>query len=106
MRNTFVQLCLVIMGISSIHAARLLHTSSFHVRMYPANGADRVWAIRGKDSIQMININGEYFLRSMPPGHWEVAIEANAPFRSVRFNTGEIKPGFDKDLGEIRLQRP
>ena len=100
-----VQLCLVIIGISSIHAVRLLQTSSFHVRMYPAAGADRVWAIQGKDSIEMININGEYLLRSINPGYWQVSVEANRPFRSVQFNSGNIQPGIDKDLGEIRLQK-
>jgi len=105
MRNAMVQLCLVIMGVSSIHAVRLLQTSSFHVRMYPANGADRVWAIQGKDSIEMTNINGEYFLRSINPGYWQVSVEANSPFRNVQFNSGDIQPGFDKDLGEIRLQK-
>ena len=105
MRNAMVQLCLVIMGVSSIHAVRLLQTSSFHVRMYPASGADRVWAIQGKDSIEMININGEYFLRAIHPGYWLVSVEASRPYRSVQFNSGNIPPGFDKDLGEIRLRK-
>lgn len=104
MRNTMVQLVLVIIGISSIHAVKLLQTSSFHVRMFPANGAERVWAIQGKDSIEMTNVNGEFFLRSINPGQWQVAVEANEPFKNVRFNVGDIKPGFDRDLGEIRLR--
>jgi hypothetical protein len=104
MRNAMVQLCLVIIGISSIHAVKLLQTSSFHVQVFPANGADRVWAIQGKDSVEMININGEFFLRAINPGQWEVSVEANHPFKNIRFNAGEIKPGFDRDLGEIRLQ--
>ena len=105
MRNAMVQLCLVIMGVSGIHAVRLLQTSSFHVRMYPSDGAGRVWAIQGKDSIEMTNTNGEYFLRSIKPGYWRVSVEANQPFRNVQFNSGNIQPGFDKDLGEIRLQK-
>ncbi|WP_188927888.1 hypothetical protein [Puia dinghuensis] len=105
MRNAMVQLCLVIIGISSIHAVKLLQTSSFHVRMYPADGADRVWAIQGKDSTEMINVNGEYFIRSINPGHWQVSVEANEPFRNARFDINDIKPGTDIDLGEIRLQK-
>jgi hypothetical protein len=104
MRNAMVQLCLVIIGISSIHAVKLLQTSSFHVQVFPANGADRVWAIQGKDSVEMINVNGEFFLRAINPGQWEVSVEANQLFRNIRFNVGDIKPGFDRDLGEIRLQ--
>ena len=104
MRNAMVQLCLVIIGISSIHAVKLLQTSSFHVQVFPANGADRVWAIQGKDSVEMTNVNGEFFLRAINPGQWEVSVEANHPFKNTRLNVGDIKPGFDRDLGEIRLQ--
>lgn len=104
MRNAIVQLALVIIGVSSIHAVKLLQTSSFHVRIFPANGADRVWAIQGKDSIEMTNVNGEFFLRSIKPGQWQVSVETNGPFKDVRFNVNNIRPGFDRDLGEIRLR--
>jgi hypothetical protein len=104
MRNAIVQLVLVIIGISSIHAVRLLQTSSFHVRMYPADGAGRVWAIQGKDSLEMMNMNGQYFLRTINPGRWQISVEANTPYRDARFNVGDVKPGTDMDLGEIRLR--
>jgi hypothetical protein len=104
MRNAIVQLVLVIIGISSIHAVKLLQTSSFHVRMSPAYGAERAWAIQGKDSIEMTNVNGEFFLRSINPGQWRVSVEAVGPFRNVQFDVGDIKPGFDRDLGEIHLR--
>lgn len=105
MRNAMVQLCLVIIGVTSIHAVKLLQTSSFHVRMFPADGADRVWAVQGKDSVEMMNINGEYLLRSINPGHWQISVEANEPFQNSRFDIGEVKPGLDVDLGEIRLKK-
>ena len=100
-----VQLCLVIIGVSSIHAVRLLQTSSFHLRTFPADGADRVWAIQGKDSIEMMNVNGEYILRSINPGHWRVSVQANEPFRNVRYDVNDVRPGTDMDLGQIRLRK-
>src|ERR1700742_114691 len=103
MRNAIVQLVLVIIGVSSIHAVKLLQTSSFHMRMSPANGAERVWAIQGKDSIEMTNVNGEYFLRSINPGKWEVSIDAKAPYHATRLEVTDMRPGTDRDLGEIRL---
>ena len=105
MRNAMVQLCLVIIGITSIHAVRLLQTSSFHVRMYPSSGAERIWAIQGKDSTEMMNVNGEYILRSINPGHWQLSVEASAPYRDARFDIDEVKPGTDMDLGQIRLRK-
>jgi hypothetical protein len=100
-----VQLCLVIIGISSIHAVRLLQTSSFHVRMYPSGGAAHVWAVQGKDTLEMTNVNGEYILRSINPGSWQLAIEADTPYRNVRFDINDVKPGTDVDLGAIRLRK-
>lgn len=103
MRNAIVQLCLVIIGISSIHAVKLLQTSSFHVRMFPADGVDKVWAIQGRDSVEMTLVDGQYYLRSINPGYWQIFVEANTPYRNTRYDM-TVKPGGDKDLGEIRLQ--
>ena len=105
MRNAMVQLFLVIIGISGIHAVRLLQTSSFHVRMFPTDGADRVWAVQGRDSVEMMNSNGEYILRSINPGKWEISVEANEPFQNTRFDVKEVKPGMDIDLGEVYLRK-
>ena len=105
MRNAMVQLCLVIIGVSSIHAVKLLQTSSFHVRTFPAGAADRVWAVQGRDSVEMMNINGDYILRSINPGRWEISVKANEPYQNTRFNVSMVKPGMDADLGEIRLRK-
>jgi hypothetical protein len=51
----------------------------------------------------MMNINGEYILRSINPGRWEISVEANEPYSNTRFNVSDVKPGTDVDLGEIRL---
>ncbi len=102
MRNAMVQLCLVIIGITSIHAVKLMKTASFHVRILPAAAADRVWAIQGHDSLEMMNVHGEYFLRSINPGYWQVSVEASAPYKNSHYEM-TVNPGFDKDLGEIRL---
>jgi hypothetical protein len=98
-----LQLCLVVIGITSIHAVKLLQTSSFHVKLFPARAADKVWAIQGKDSIEMMNVNGDYYLRAINPGHWEVSVDAKEPYLNARFNVTDMQPGTDRDLGEIRL---
>jgi len=102
MRNAVVQLVLVIVGISSIHAARLLATSSFHLRIDPVGSADKVQAIQGHDTLEMTRMNGIYFVRWINPGHWEVLVKASAPNRDCRYNL-TAGPGGDFDLGEIHL---
>ncbi|HEY4109722.1 hypothetical protein [Puia sp.] len=104
MRNAMLQLCLVVIGVTSIHAVKLLQTSSFHVRLLPARGVGKVWAIQGSDSVEMTNVNDEYYLRSINPGHWQVLVLPKEPYCTARLEVTDMKPGTDRDLGEIRLQ--
>lgn len=103
MRSAMVQLVLVIIGITSIHAVRLFEKSSFHVRMFPATGVEKVLAIQGRDTVEMSNINGEYYLRSISPGYWRIAVKAKAPYEDAGYET-TVRPGTDTDLGQIRLR--
>ena len=102
MRNAAVQLVLVIIGVSSIHAARLLATSSFHLRVGPAGRAIKVQAIRGTDTLAMTHVNGVYFIRSINPGRWQVLVKAAAPYKDQRYEL-TVRPGGDADLGEMML---
>lgn len=104
MRNTMLQLCLVIIGVSSIHAVRLMQTSSFHLRVSPAGSGTRVVAVRGRDSLEMTHIDGEYYLREIRPGHWQINVIPAPPYSSVRLQM-TVKPGADADLGEIPLRK-
>lgn len=104
MRNAVVQLALVIIGVSSIHAARLLATSSFHLKITPAGAATRVQAIQGHDTVAMTNMNGIYYAQSVNPGRWQVLVTAMAPYRDLRYDL-TTRPGGDADLEEILLTR-
>jgi hypothetical protein len=96
---------LVLIGVTGVHAVRLLHTSSIHTRVFPVESAERVWAIHGKDSLKMTGSEGEYFLNGVSPGSWQVHIEARKPFQNARLKEIMVKPGANRDLGEIWLQR-
>src|SRR5580658_9152570 len=98
MRNTVVQLVLGIIGISSIHAARLLATSSIHLRVGSAGSADKVQAIQGHDTLDMAGTNGVYHLRWINPGHWQVLVKALSPYKDYRYDL-TVGPGSDLDLG-------
>jgi hypothetical protein len=102
MRNAAVQLILVIIGVSSIHAARLLATSSIHLRVRPDGKAFRVRAIQGADTLEMTHVNGIFFVRGINPGHWQVLVTAAAPFRDQRYDLTVLR-GSDADLGEMTL---
>jgi hypothetical protein len=97
-----VQLVLVIIGVSSIHAARLLATSSFRLRVGPVGAAHKVMAIQAHDTVPMTSMNGVFYVRSINPGRWEVLISAGPPYKDLRYDL-TIGPGGDADLGYLRL---
>ena len=104
MRNAMVQLCLVLIGVTSVHAVKILKTSSLHVTILPAEETDKVWAVQGKDSIRMVGVDGQYYLSTVNPGRWQIIIEAKQPYVNTCFEEVTIDPGTEKELGEIKLQ--
>lgn len=99
-----VQLTLVVIGVSSVHAVKLLQSSTIHAKIYPSTGAERVWAIQGKDSLRMIsNEAGEYYLLAVHPGAWELRVDAKKPYKDIIVKAIDVKPGTQKDMGEFTL---
>ena len=99
-----VQLGLVVIGVSSVHAVKLLQTSTIHAKVYPATGAEKVWAIHGKDSIRMTsNDDGQYYLVTAHPGYWELRVDAKKPYKDVIIKAIDVRAGTVKDMGEFTL---
>ena len=103
-RNAMVQLGLVVLGVSSVHAVKLLQTSTIHARVYPTKGTEKVWAIHGKDSLRMMgDDDGEYYLVTIHPGLWELRVNAKKPYKDIIVKAIDVQPGTKKDLGEFTL---
>ena len=99
-----VQLGLVLIGISSVHAVKLLQTSTLHARVYPATAAENVWAIYGNDSVRMeASADGHYYLVTVHPGSWELKVQAKKPYKSLYIKQIDLLPGMENDLGEFTL---
>jgi hypothetical protein len=105
MRNAIVQLGLVLLGVTSVHAVKLLQTASLRTRVYPSEAAEKVWAINGNDSIQMFGSEGEYYITTLKPGYWEIRVSAKRPYQDLSLGILNMKAGTDRDLGEIILQK-
>ena len=101
-----LQLGLVLIGISSVHAVKLLQTSSLHARVYPATAAEKVWAIHGKDSLKMMGTDdGQYYLVTIHPGSWELRVDARKPYKDIYIKAIDVEPGKEKDLGQFTLEQ-
>lgn len=105
MRNALLQLGLVLIGVTSVHAVKLLQTASIHTRIFPIDAAERVIAIQGEDSVKMLGSEGDYYLTAVNPGNWRVWVDAKKPYRNADLQVTDIKPGTEKDLGDIVLQK-
>ena len=78
MKNAMVQLTLVVIGVSSVHTVKLLQSSTIHAKIYPSTGAERVWAIQGKDSLRLIG-------------------------KDIIVKAIDVKPGTQKEVGAFTL---
>jgi hypothetical protein len=104
MKNALVQLGLVMLGVTSVHAVKLFQTASLHVRISPGYGADKVWAIHGTDTIRMLGNDEEFFVNNLNPGNWRIWIETKKPYSDAGMDAMNLRPGMNKDLGQIRLE--
>lgn len=105
MRNAMLQLGLVLIGVTSVHAVKLLQTSSFHAHISPATAPERVLAIQGSDTIKMGGSEGDYYLTTANPGRWRIFVDAKKPYRDASLEVEDVKPGSDVDLGNIILKQ-
>lgn len=103
MRNALVQLGLVLLGVTSVHAVKILQTASLRAHISPAEGVEQVWAFQGVDSIRLSGGNGQYFVNEIPSGNWLIRVDAKKPYRIMNVEVADVRPGIEKDLGEIRL---
>jgi hypothetical protein len=68
----------------------------------PADGASKVWAIRGTDSISAIPASGKFSME-VSPGNWTILVEAVSPFQNAVVNNIVVLENQSTDAGIIKL---
>ncbi len=102
MRNTFIQLCILILAITGIHFLKFMQSGFINGRIYPAGLRNTVVAISGDDSVKTVSENGSFGLM-VKPGIWKVIVYSkDMPANVVRENL-MVKERKNISLGEIRL---
>ncbi len=97
MKNIFGIIIAVVL-ISSFTGNR----SAIQGTIDPPEGAKRIWAVNGKDTVSIIPAPGSFIL-DVKPGTWKLVVEAVLPYKngereSILVNDGEIT-----DIGLIKL---
>ncbi len=73
-------------------------------KVVPPEGAEKVWAINGSDSLEAQLVDGGFSF-SLAPGTWKIVVDAKEPFKDAVLENVESRDGESTDLGEITLQQ-
>lgn len=68
----------------------------------PPDGAKKVWAINGTDSVSTVPLTGKFFLE-VKPGTWKLIVEAVAPLKNAVVENILVQEGESADAGVIKL---
>ena len=68
----------------------------------PPEGAKRIWAVSGKDTVSIIPPPGS-FIMDVKPGSWKLVVEAVLPYKNVERESILVIDGQITDVGLIKL---
>ena len=68
----------------------------------PPEGARRIWAVSGKDTVSIIPSPGS-FMMDVKPGSWKLVVEAVLPYKNAERESILVTDGQITDIGLIKL---
>ena len=102
MKRAIVYSAVLILTIVTL-AAFTSTQSSITGKIKPADGAENVLLISGKDTTRHA-VNSGSFVISISPGIYKLIIDGKSPYQDLLMENLEVKPGMTLDLGEIFLK--
>jgi hypothetical protein len=70
----------------------------------PPEGARRIWAVSGKDTVSIIPPPGSFIIDAKP-GSWKLVVEAVPPYKNVERDAVLVVEGELTDVGLIKLSQ-
>ena len=70
----------------------------------PPEGAKRIWAVSGKDTVSIIPPPGS-FIMDVKPGSWKLVVEAVLPYKNAERESILVMEGELTDIGLIKLSQ-
>ena len=70
----------------------------------PPEGAKRIWAVSGKDTVSIIPAPGS-FIMDVKPGTWKLVVEAVLPYKNAERESILVMDGEITDVGLIKLSQ-
>ncbi|HLK30929.1 MAG TPA: carboxypeptidase-like regulatory domain-containing protein [Puia sp.] len=82
-----------------------IETGSIKGKVTPANGAAKVWAISGTDTLKASVDGGTFNIMDAKPGTYKLIVEAMPPYKNMAKEGVTVSDGQSTDVGEIKLQQ-
>ena len=97
---TIILVLLLVVVSSFLTSARL--KSGITGSIEPADGARKVWATSGMDSLSTVPLMGKFSL-DVRAGNWKLFIEAIQPYKNTSVESVLVVDGEYTDAGVIKL---
>ena len=94
----------VIISIVLISSFASMDRSGIQGTIDPPEGARRIWAVSGKDTVSIIPPPGS-FIMDVKPGNWKLVVEAVLPFKNAERDGILVTDGQITDVGLIKLSQ-
>ncbi|MBS1947673.1 MAG: hypothetical protein JST47_07875 [Bacteroidetes bacterium] len=104
MKNAVVQLCFVLLAITSLHAMKQIKSNTIVGKVSAPGALEYAWAIHDKDSVIVAASNGTFNLK-VKPGVWKVLLHTKTPYKNEVIHNVVVSEGHSTNLGEIILEQ-
>ena len=94
----------IVIAILLISAFSSHYRSGIQGTIDPPEGAKRIWAVSGKDTVSIIPAPGS-FIMDVKPGSWKLVVEAVLPYKNAERESILVIDGQITDVGLIKLSQ-
>ena len=101
MKKIAITVCMALVILTAFVVTK---TSGIHGTVSPADGAKKIWALSGRDTVSALPSSGTFTL-NVRPGNWQLIIEAAKPYKDAVVRNIIVEDGRYTDAGEITLSK-
>ncbi|QEC43688.1 carboxypeptidase-like regulatory domain-containing protein [Pseudobacter ginsenosidimutans] len=105
MKSIKVSLVALTIATAGLFAFKGIQTGSIKGTVSPADGAERVWALSGTDTLKATVESGAFNITGAKAGTYRVIVEAKPPYKNAAKDGVTVTDGQPTDVGEIKLEQ-
>ena len=79
-------------------------TGSIQGKITPADGASKVLAVLGRDTLSTVVNNGNFAFKNIKTGTYTILVKANIPYNDLSIKNVAVIDSATTDVGLLKLQ--